>query len=72
MWFIWEVVPGSTGRGMRKGDKDGGVTKQVTTVDNQKLSPAGPWEPEGNMPTGLGIQEHIHHQSLVKSYSWMC
>lgn len=65
---MWEVVPGSTGRGMRKGDKEGGVIKQVTTVGNGKLSPAEPWEPERNMPTGPGVQEYIH-RSLVESCS---
>lgn len=35
MWCTQEGVLGSTGRGMRKGDRKGGVTEQVTTVDKR-------------------------------------
>lgn len=35
---MWEVVPRSTGRSIKKGDREGGVTKQVITVGTRAQS----------------------------------
>ena len=43
--FLWEVVPGSSGRGTRKGDKGGGVITRVTAVGGRSSVLPGALEP---------------------------
>lgn len=72
---MWEVVPGSSGRGTRKGDKGGGVITGVTAGVAGAQScwvlweqcGAGTWEL--SHPGAVGVQSGGRHQSLVDSCS---
>ena len=74
--FLWEVVPGSSGRGTRKGDKRGGVTTQVTAVGGRSsvllgAPGASVEQAPGNYPTQWQSEGRSggRHQSLVDSCS---
>lgn len=74
--FLWEVVPGSSGRGTRKGDKGGGVITRVTAVGGRSSVLLGALgasveQAPGSYPTQWQSECRSggRHQSLVDSCS---
>lgn len=62
------MVPGSTGRGMRKGDRKGGVIEQVTTVDKRSSVLLGcPESQSGACLLGEGSGSEAIYQALIES-----
>lgn len=62
------MVPGSTGRGMRKGDRKGGVIEQVTTVDKRgSVLPECPGSQNGACLLGKGGGSGAIYRALIES-----